>query len=212
MSGGRRCWTRRSCRRCTAGARRSRRRGRPKSDRWGGASACCWPSATTARAGTRSARSTATSCSTRPGWWPRRNATAAPLFDRAVTRVTGASMRFDHRRILATAISRLRAKLKYRPVVFELMADEFTLTELQRTVEAISGRHLHKQNFRRLVEGAALVEPTGHTAPQKRGTAGGPVPLPARNPQGAPGAGLPLRRPGVSASTGRAISPAPASR
>ncbi|HEY4775432.1 MAG TPA: NAD regulator [Xanthobacteraceae bacterium] len=73
----------------------------------------------------------------------------------------GESMRFDHRRILATAIARLRAKLKYRPVIFELMAPEFTLTELQRTVEAISGRHLHKQNFRRLVENAALVEPTG---------------------------------------------------
>ncbi len=82
---------------------------------------------------------------------------------------TGASMRFDHRRILATAISRLRAKLKYRPVVFELMADEFTLTELQNTVEAISGRHLHKQNFRRLVEGAALVEPTGAMAHRSRG-------------------------------------------
>ncbi len=91
------------------------------------------------------------------------------IFDRRVAQVAGAPMRFDHRRILATAISRLRAKLKYRPVVFELMADEFTLTELQRTVEAISGRHLHKQNFRRLVEGAALVEPTGQTAPQKRG-------------------------------------------
>jgi hypothetical protein len=73
----------------------------------------------------------------------------------------GQSMRFDHRRILATAIARLRAKLKYRPVVFELMPEEFTLTELQRTVEAISGRHLHKQNFRRLVETTALVEPTG---------------------------------------------------
>ena len=76
----------------------------------------------------------------------------------------GEPMRFDHRRILATAISRLRAKLKYRPVVFELMPDEFTLTELQRTVEAISGRHLHKQNFRRLVEGTALVEATGEVA------------------------------------------------
>jgi hypothetical protein len=75
----------------------------------------------------------------------------------------GEPMRFDHRRILATAIARLRAKLKYRPVVFELMPDEFTLTELQRTVEAISGRHLHKQNFRRRVESAALVEPTGET-------------------------------------------------
>jgi hypothetical protein len=73
----------------------------------------------------------------------------------------GEAIRFDHRRILATAIARLRAKLKYRPVVFELMPAEFTLTELQRTVEAISGRHLHKQNFRRLVETAALVEPTG---------------------------------------------------
>jgi len=73
----------------------------------------------------------------------------------------GQSMRFDHRRILATAIARLRAKLKYRPVVFELMPEEFTLTELQRAVEAISGRHLHKQNFRRLVETTALVESTG---------------------------------------------------
>src|SRR5262249_57628247 len=50
----------------------------------------------------------------------------------------GVSMRFDHRRILATAIARLRAKLKYRPVVFELLPDEFTLTELQHTLEAIS--------------------------------------------------------------------------
>jgi hypothetical protein len=76
----------------------------------------------------------------------------------------GEPMRFDHRRILATAIARLRAKLKYRPVVFELMAPEFTLTELQRTVEAISGRRLHKQNFRRLVDTAALVEPTGDSS------------------------------------------------
>jgi len=76
----------------------------------------------------------------------------------------GMAMRYDHRRILATGIARLRAKIKYRPVVFELMPREFTLTELQRTVEAISGRVLHKQNFRRLVEGTALVEPTGETS------------------------------------------------
>lgn len=73
----------------------------------------------------------------------------------------GAPMRFDHRRILATAIGRIRAKIKYRPVIFELMDDEFTLFELQKTVEAILGPHLHKQNFRRLVESAGLVEPTG---------------------------------------------------
>ncbi|MEP4034116.1 NAD regulator [Roseibium polysiphoniae] len=76
----------------------------------------------------------------------------------------GRPMRFDHRRVLATAMSRLRAKLKYRPVVFELMPGTFTLTELQTTVEAIFGRHLHKQNFRRLVENADLVEPTGATS------------------------------------------------
>jgi hypothetical protein len=80
---------------------------------------------------------------------------------RADLPLLGEPMRFDHRRILATAIARLRAKLKYRPVVFELMPAEFTLTELQHTVEAISGRLLHKQNFRRLVETAAVVEPTG---------------------------------------------------
>ncbi|MCP8939053.1 NAD regulator [Alsobacter sp. SYSU M60028] len=73
----------------------------------------------------------------------------------------GEPMRFDHRRILATAMGRLRGKLKYRPVVFELLPSAFTLTTLQQTVEAISGRHLHKQNFRRLVESTALVESTG---------------------------------------------------
>ena len=71
-------------------------------------------------------------------------------------------MRVDHRRILATAITRC-AQIEIPAVIFELMAPEFTLTELQHTVEAISGRHLHKQNFRRLVETAALVEPTGDT-------------------------------------------------
>ncbi|MEO0730431.1 MAG: NAD regulator, partial [Pseudomonadota bacterium] len=72
----------------------------------------------------------------------------------------GRAMHHDHRRILATAISRMRGKIKYRPVVFELMPPEFTLFELQKTVEAILGPHLHKQNFRRLVEGAGLVQPT----------------------------------------------------
>ena len=70
-------------------------------------------------------------------------------------------MRFDHRRILATAMGRLRGKLKYRPVVFELMPQAFTLLDLQKTVEAISGIRLHKQNFRRLVASSGLVESTG---------------------------------------------------
>ncbi|KAF0187271.1 MAG: NAD regulator [Hyphomonadaceae bacterium] len=73
----------------------------------------------------------------------------------------GEPMRSDHRRILATAISRLRGKLKYRPVVFELMPERFTLLHLQRVVEAISGIELHKQNFRRLLERGTLVVGTG---------------------------------------------------
>ena len=73
---------------------------------------------------------------------------------------TGRPMALDHRRVLATAIGRLRGKIKYRPVVFELMAPTFTLLQLQRTVEALSGTRLHKQNFRRLVAQQGLVEET----------------------------------------------------
>ena len=73
----------------------------------------------------------------------------------------GMPMRHDHRRILATGIARLRAKIKYRPVVFELMQETFTLLQLQRAVEALAGRPLHKQNFRRLIDQQGLVEQTG---------------------------------------------------
>ena len=78
--------------------------------------------------------------------------------------VPGKPMSSDHRRILATGIARLRAKIKYRPVVFELMPPEFTLLQLQRSVEALAGRLVHKQNFRRLIEQQELVEETGAIA------------------------------------------------
>ena len=81
----------------------------------------------------------------------------------------GRPMAFDHRRILATAMGRLRGKLKYRPVVFELLPPEFTLLDLQKTVEAISGTLLHKQNFRRLVEQGGLVETTGNVSTETGG-------------------------------------------
>ena len=74
--------------------------------------------------------------------------------------LTGQPMRHDHRRVLATALSRLRAKIKYRPVIFELMPPEFTLLQLQNSVEAISGRLLHKQNFRRQIQQQNLIEPS----------------------------------------------------
>ena len=71
------------------------------------------------------------------------------------------SMTSDHRRILATGIARLRSKLKYRPVLFDLTPATFTLSALQAAAEAVAGLSLHKQNFRRGVERTGLVQPTG---------------------------------------------------
>jgi hypothetical protein len=79
----------------------------------------------------------------------------------ALSPALGEPMLSDHRRILATGLGRLRGKLKYRPVAFELTAPEFTLSGLQRTVEAVAGVTLHKQNFRRGLERTDLVEGLG---------------------------------------------------
>lgn len=76
----------------------------------------------------------------------------------------GELMGRDHRRVAASALARLRGKITYRPVVFELLPETFTLSHLQRTVEALAGQRLHTQNFRRLVERAGLVEGTGRQA------------------------------------------------
>jgi hypothetical protein len=108
----------------------------------------------------------------------------------------GAAAALDHRRILASALGRTRGKLTYRPVVFELLPDAFTLLQLQRVVEALAGVTLHKQNFRRLVEGAGLVEGTGKRA---EGTAGRPAELfrvrrEVLRERPAPGMNLPGRR------------------
>ena len=92
----------------------------------------------------------------------------------------GMPMRHDHRRILATGIARLRAKIKYRPVVFELMPPHFTLLQLQRAVEALAGQPLHKQNFRRLIEQQGLVEETGAIVSRDRRPARQALPLPPR--------------------------------
>ena len=92
----------------------------------------------------------------------------------------GRRMTGDHRRILATGIARLRAKIKYRPVVFELLPAAFTLFQLQRSVEALAGRNLHKQNFRRLIEQQAIVEETGAMATDTGGSPGEAGALPSR--------------------------------
>jgi hypothetical protein len=92
----------------------------------------------------------------------REGAAAAPP-------LPGEKMAHDHRRILATGMARLRAKIKYRPVVFELMPPSFTLLQLQRAVEALAGRRLHKQNFRRLIDQQGLVEETGAVSTETGG-------------------------------------------
>ncbi len=106
----------------------------------------------------------------------------------------GRPMGFDHRRILATAVSRLRGKIKYRPVVFELLPPTFTLLHLQRVVEALAGQRLHKQNFRRLVEKGGMVEGTQKLA---AGTGGRPAELfrfrrEVLRERPTPGVGLPV--------------------
>jgi hypothetical protein len=105
-------------------------------------------------------------------------------------------MALDHRRIVATALGRLRGKLAYRPVVFELLPETFTLLQLQEVVEALAGMPLHKQNFRRLVEGGGLVEGTGGL---RTHTGGRPAALfrfrsEVLRERPAPGVGLPGRR------------------
>ena len=94
-----------------------------------------------------------------------RDATATATADADI----GTPMASDHRRVLATALGRIRGKLAYRPVVFELLPGEFTLLQLQQVAEALCGAHLHKQNFRRLVMNADLVEAIGRTTAVGRG-------------------------------------------
>lgn len=84
-------------------------------------------------------------------------------------RQLGMPMALDHRRILATAMGRLRSKITYRPVIFELLPPRFTLTQLQRLAEAIAGVRLHAGNFRRLIGSEGLVEPAGGMTAGTRG-------------------------------------------
>ena len=109
----------------------------------------------------------------------------------------GCPMILDHRRILAAALGRIRGKLKYRPLVFDLLPSLFTLSQLQHVVEALAGLPLHKQNFRRFVEKAGLVESTGQMDTQ---TGGRPAALfrfrrDVLTEHQSPGVGLPVTIP-----------------
>lgn len=116
------------------------------------------------------------------------------------TALPGLTMASDHRRILATGLGRLRSKLKYRPVLFELAPETFTLSELQTAAEAVAGLPLHKQNFRRGVERTGLVEPTGRLSATTGGRPAELFRFTGADPQGgpndgqAPGLALPAQR------------------
>lgn len=99
---------------------------------------------------------------------------ARDVGDASVLLLNDRPMASDHRRILATGLGRLRSKLRYRPVLFELTPETFTLSALQGAAEAVVGLNLHKQNFRRGVERTGLVEPTGRLS---TGTGGRPAEL-----------------------------------
>jgi hypothetical protein len=109
--------------------------------------------------------------------------------------VSGQALVSDHRRILATAIGRMRAKIRYRPIIFDVAPNTFTLSTLQDLVEQVCGVRLHKQNFRRTLEHSGLVTPTGAVLQE---TGGRPAKLFTRSPASfaysAPGLSLPLLR------------------
>ncbi len=87
--------------------------------------------------------------------------------DAAMTRWMDVSrarrLAFDHDRILAAALARLRAKLRYQPIGFELLPQKFTLSQLQSLYETVLARPLDKRNFRRKILAMELLTPLGET-------------------------------------------------
>jgi 8-oxo-dGTP diphosphatase len=68
---------------------------------------------------------------------------------------------FDHARMLGLVVQRLRGKLDYAPIGFELLPRQFTLRDLQNIHETILGRRLNKDSFRRRLLASGLIEATG---------------------------------------------------
>jgi 8-oxo-dGTP diphosphatase len=68
---------------------------------------------------------------------------------------------FDHDRILAVALDRLRSKLEYTTLAFELLPQVFSLPELKLTYEMILGEELDRGNFYRKIKEADVLEPVG---------------------------------------------------
>ncbi len=71
------------------------------------------------------------------------------------------ALAFDHATILDYALARVRKKIEYTNIVYSLLPETFTLTELQRVYEVILGRRIDKRNFRKKISSLDLVAPTG---------------------------------------------------
>ncbi|MCR4772802.1 MAG: NUDIX domain-containing protein [Prevotella sp.] len=79
----------------------------------------------------------------------------------------------DHNKMVDKAVELLRRKVVHDPLVFHLLPKEFTLTQMQKTYEAIWQRPLDKRNFRKRVKDIASIQPTGNIdrLSSKRGAA-----------------------------------------
>ncbi len=68
---------------------------------------------------------------------------------------------FDHDLILDTAYDRLKAKVRYQPIGFELLPKNFTLTQLQKMYETVLARTIDKRNFRKKILSMGILLETG---------------------------------------------------
>jgi 8-oxo-dGTP diphosphatase len=73
------------------------------------------------------------------------------------------ALAFDHAEILGMAVKRLRGKLDYTPIGFQLLPEHFTLLDLQRVHETVLGRPVNKDSFRRRMLASGLLEATGQS-------------------------------------------------
>ena len=71
---------------------------------------------------------------------------------------------FDHAKIISMALQRLKGKVRYQPVGFELLPPQFSLTELQHLYEALLEQKLDKRNFRKKILSLGILRETGKTA------------------------------------------------
>ena len=95
------------------------------------------------------------------GSWCRGRARPAGRSSCAARASAALPLAFDHADILGMAVKRLRGKLDYAPIGFQLLPPSFTLLELQRVHETILGRPLNKDSFRRRMLASGWLEATG---------------------------------------------------